>query len=731
MSETSGSRVRSAVQALACSVVIAVVAVSLVGPLLVCDAPCMIDFDASFVPDTSVHDLRATDTRLNAWILWWVQSALLSHPLQLFDANIFWPASGTLVGSEHMLTLAVVTLPLRFFTDDALLVYHAAMLLTFVATGLAAAAFVRWLTGDATAALVAGVLAMLMPWRIDELVHLQLLSAGTIPLVWLLAARLLDARSTRAAAALLLATAAQLFASYYVAYFTLFSTVAFVLVYALSARAGVRGSVRAAVPIAVASAALAVVSIPYLMQQRSDEVVLRGSEIVRSLAPSWVLARLAPSIHFGAGAAWARGYEIPFVALVLGTIGVASVRDRRLRPAVLGVLAAVAVALVMSLGERLGDAESGIAMPAAWASRFVPGFASLRAPLRWTMLVGIALPLLAGLGLAGLRTAVRRRNGDVAAAVATGVLLLVAALDFAPPRISSMPVSAGFAAELPALRELARLGDGPVLDLPWPQNLSANAHASSEHMVASTVHGKPILSGYTAYFPRHYDFLLEASRRLPDARVLANLERATGLRWIVLHHAALAPGERDAWEQAAFTLPLVTALRDDAVTIYEIPEPSLDPLARARLLATEPSRLTMNGLVRTPLEVFRDQGAFDATIPSSAPLFDATWTKLVVPVRIENRTAYAWPGLDPHREGLVLVRYRFHNAAGTMAEGLAALDGDVAAGSSLSTYVVVEGHVGPGTHRLELALVQQVRGVTQTLPFAPVTASVAMLSATP
>ena len=50
-------------------VAIVAVAAYWAGPLLGCDAPCMIDFDASFVPDPSVHDLRATDTRLNAVVI--------------------------------------------------------------------------------------------------------------------------------------------------------------------------------------------------------------------------------------------------------------------------------------------------------------------------------------------------------------------------------------------------------------------------------------------------------------------------------------------------------------------------------------------------------------------------------------------------------------------------------------------------------------------------------------
>ena len=55
--------------------------------------------------------IHVADQRLNAWILGWVQRALLGRTESFFDANIFYPATGTLTGSEHMLGMAI---PLRY-----------------------------------------------------------------------------------------------------------------------------------------------------------------------------------------------------------------------------------------------------------------------------------------------------------------------------------------------------------------------------------------------------------------------------------------------------------------------------------------------------------------------------------------------------------------------------------------------------------------------------------------
>ena len=209
----------------------------LLWPLVVCGGGCIVDFEASFVRDPLAGHLAAPDTRLNVWILWWVQHALTTDPRVLFDGNVFWPAAGALAGSEHMLALAVLTLPLRLFTSDAVVVYNAAIALTSILTGLSAYALVRWITRDTAASVIAAVAAVLMPWRTSELVHLQLLSTGLIPLVWLYCARALtEPVSLRVTAMLALVWAVQLFSSYYVAFFALFSTAALALAVAIVVR---------------------------------------------------------------------------------------------------------------------------------------------------------------------------------------------------------------------------------------------------------------------------------------------------------------------------------------------------------------------------------------------------------------------------------------------------------------------------------------------------------------
>ena len=185
-------------------------------PILECAGSCFVDLEA--IHAKGVGRFALSDIRLNTWILASVQDNLVSRPFDLFHARAFHPAPDPLAGSEHMIGLALLTLPLRLFTSNAILVYQATWMLTSVLLALTTFALVRWLTGSFWVAILGGTLAMWMPWRTTELSHLQLLGAHWFPLVWLLTLRILLGADTRRDAILLaLVLSLQLLTSYYLA----------------------------------------------------------------------------------------------------------------------------------------------------------------------------------------------------------------------------------------------------------------------------------------------------------------------------------------------------------------------------------------------------------------------------------------------------------------------------------------------------------------------------------
>lgn len=136
---------------------------------------------------TAVPDLG--DPLLNAWIVDWVCHALTRAPLQLFDAPIYYPARNMLAFSENMTGVALVVLPFHIAGLPPLTVYNIALLLGFAFSGYGAFVLARVITGNTSAALVAGVFHAFGSFKIAHVQHLQIVWSGWLPL--LLAAILL------------------------------------------------------------------------------------------------------------------------------------------------------------------------------------------------------------------------------------------------------------------------------------------------------------------------------------------------------------------------------------------------------------------------------------------------------------------------------------------------------------------------------------------------------------
>jgi hypothetical protein len=107
-------------------------------------------------------------------------------------------------------------------------------------------------------------------------------------------------------------------------------------------------------------------------------------------------------------------------------------------------------------------------------------------------------------------------------------------------------------AGFPALAAVAH-GEGPLLELPATAALPGRdptpivaRHAQA--MYRSIGHWRPLVNGYSSYFPAGFPRRMELANRLPDDPVaLDALVRETGLATVLVHLHALPPEERRRW----------------------------------------------------------------------------------------------------------------------------------------------------------------------------------------
>ena len=135
------------------------------------------------------HD--AFDPALNAWILWWNAHAL---PLtaRWWNAPNFWPISGALAFSEHLLGISVVSTPLLRLGVDPVTTYNVMLLISYPLTALAAHGLAFAIVRRHGPASLAGLIMGFSPYRVAQIPHLQMLWAFGMPLVLLAAHRYIE-----------------------------------------------------------------------------------------------------------------------------------------------------------------------------------------------------------------------------------------------------------------------------------------------------------------------------------------------------------------------------------------------------------------------------------------------------------------------------------------------------------------------------------------------------------
>ena len=123
----------------------------------------------------------AADTDLFIWSLAWDAHALVTQPLALFDANIYYPQARTLAYSENLLGGAMFSAPVWWVTGNPVLAMNVAALASCVLCGAGAWLLARRLGLGPSAAFLGGVIFAFAPPRFLRLPQLHLTMIQWVP----------------------------------------------------------------------------------------------------------------------------------------------------------------------------------------------------------------------------------------------------------------------------------------------------------------------------------------------------------------------------------------------------------------------------------------------------------------------------------------------------------------------------------------------------------------------
>jgi hypothetical protein len=440
------------------------------------------------------------------------------------------------------------------------LVHNIMLLGAIVVSAAAMFSLVHYLTRSRGAALLAGTIFAFAPYRFEHIMHMELQWTMWMPLAFLALHRTFDNGRVRDGLACGLAVALQMFSSvYYGMFLAMLLTTGSLLLKMSAPWTTIR---RAVVPLA-AGAVLAVTLVglyarPYLRAR--DRVGERSVEQVRMFAARPADYLVTPSSNWLYGRSQTPG-EMErrlFVGAVPFLLAVVAVLLRRpSRVIVVYVLVGV-IAFEASLGLR-GYIYS-------FLYQYISPFRGLRAPARLGIFVVFSLAVLAGFGYSFLAAALRARRRLVLLAL---LLTAVLAEYFTTVTLARYPNVAP-----PVYRLLASQPPGVVAEFPVPSD--GLPGQDPKYAYLSIFHWKPLVNGYSGYYPPSYMSRLLNLRRFPEPFSLRTLRREN-VRYLVIHESGYEE-KRVLYEQILSTLDEMEGVRnlgtfsdgEGAATVYEL-----------------------------------------------------------------------------------------------------------------------------------------------------------------
>ncbi len=521
----------------------------------------------------------ATVPLFSLWTLWWAGDRAGHGFAGYGDAPIFYPNRGVTNYSEPMPLIGLPVAPLWGLGVPPALIYNLALLAVLTLNGVFGYRLSRAVGAPALPALLVGLLTVTLPFVGKHQGVLP--NVALFGLLWTLDGLIRFGRCGTTRAALWAATG--MAATYY----TMQQYALFLVPFAGAAgvlalgQQGWRG--RAMLRLAAAGLLAGLLVLPDALPatrvrdaagfRRSEQTVQRLSARPSDFLTRPVTARIA----LPAPDAASTGGLFPgtlLLALALGGVAI-GLRQRGQRRWVIYLVISALVASLLALGLNLDLAGW---RPFATLRALAPTVAGMRSPYCAAVVGQLCLLPLAGLALARLRTL--GGGGRRGAALVALVALLGAGENLTPllalaqvPPTPQTPWTAWVRAQ-PDTTVVAHV---PFPAAPYVWDYEVEAH----RMFAQIDHRKPLINGYSGYFPQHLGpdgaveptytrFQLAMAQQFPDRRLLCALGGGLGANLLIVDQGWLADHEPQMGQFGNFLRP---AYADQQVQICYLTVP--------------------------------------------------------------------------------------------------------------------------------------------------------------
>lgn len=546
-------------------------------------ALCVAHGDVRRLTDSIPAGQEASSTVpvFNAWTIGWNARSLRRGLRDYWHAPIFFPEYGTFALSEPQPTTLLVA-PLVSVDDSVALAYNAYLLFLLLANAMIGRRLLGEVGHSPLLTWCGGIMFLMLPFVVWQLGVLQLAAVcGPLALIWAVVRFAKLPTWSRSVACGLAFAFAYASCNYYGLFMTLLAPALLIL---LGGQIRVRSTwIKIAASIVLAGLLLA----PLLMAQKTylgrngHERSLELVEFLSARSESY-LQTPPTRLNFASLEFLGRDTVKPVFPLGMGSlayalagvgvaVGLARVERRRWT---LFCLTLAITAYLLSLGptwKLWGNS------PYLWLAQWYPGLALLRSPHRLAMFVQLAIVCLAMEGITALAQSFaaaicRTDQRHISAAIATSVLTAAALLQTLPPRPRLFPLpditrNSGW---IDWIRNNTP-AEAALLCMPLPTDPGlAAAQRSTEWMYLGLWHERPLVNGYSGFFPEHYQLVKSILTEFPQDH-----SRRLLLQWGVTHVVVREIGGVSNAQITALDQHLLLVHQDTtaAIRIYALTPP--------------------------------------------------------------------------------------------------------------------------------------------------------------
>lgn len=486
-----------------------------------------------FNMDSCIRD--PGDPLLSSWIMAWNIHKITSLDIKnIFNANIFYPHKRTIAYSEFLLTQSLVALPVLLASKNPILAQNFVILFSFLTSGLGMYFLARYLTKNVFGGIIAGIIYAFSPFMLSHLSHLQILTAGGIPLAFLFLHKFFKNEHYKHLFLFTLLFLIQALANgYYGLYLSIFAG-PYILLYIISRKKfkDWRFWIKMATFIIIVLAVAGPILHQYISVRKEMGFVRRIGSYAN------LTSFLATSPYNRVYGSLTARFSIPegqlfpgIFAVLLAIVGFifSQRKNKRKQPFVETPVNFYTIVLLLSFLFTFGPKGPYILL-----YKFVPGFNYIRVASRFTIIVMFSLAILAAFGIKALLASLSDAKKWISPVIVSLFMLfiLIEYLSIPVPYRGTIPTKE----DIPEVYQwLATKEDNfAIIELPLPKPGERVSRKEIPRVYYSTYHWKKIVNGYAGHFPPLYH---ELRRRWQSQSLEQNISdlKSLGVKYIILH----------------------------------------------------------------------------------------------------------------------------------------------------------------------------------------------------